>query len=112
MKRLNKRPIEIKVRLTRKEAENLEKSVKKSQLSREAYVRSLMNGLIPQEAPPPDYYSMMRQLYSIGNSLNQIAATAHNQNFIDAPKYDRSVAEYRAAVKTITEAVLLPRRIG
>ena len=25
------------------------------------------------DAPPPDYYAMMQQLYRIGNNLNQIA---------------------------------------
>lgn len=49
---MGKRNIEIKVRLNRKEAELLNKHVKKSRLSREAYLRHLINGLVPQDAPP------------------------------------------------------------
>lgn len=69
---MNNRTIEIKVRLNRKEAEALNKRVKKSRLSREGYLRHLISGSVPREAPPPDYYSMMRELYRIGNSLNQV----------------------------------------
>ena len=49
---MGKRNIEIKVRLNRKEAELLNKRVKKSRLSREAYLRHLINGLVPQDARP------------------------------------------------------------
>ena len=57
---MSNRNIEIKVRLNRKEAEALNKRVKKSRLSREAYLRHLINGVVPQDAPPPDYFDFMR----------------------------------------------------
>ena len=72
-----KRNVEIKVRLSRKEAETLNKRVKKSGISREAYIRHLVEGGVPREAPPPDYYAMMREIYAIGKNLNQIAQKAH-----------------------------------
>lgn len=50
---MSKRNIEIKVRLNRKEAEILNKRVKKSRLSREAYLRHLIDGVVPQDSPPP-----------------------------------------------------------
>lgn len=53
---MTKRNIEIKVRLSRKEAENLNKQVKKCRLSREAYLRHLITGEVPREAPPPEYF--------------------------------------------------------
>lgn len=107
--RVNKRNIEIKVRLNRKEAETLNKNVKKSGLSREAYLRHLIAGSVPREAPPVDYYAMMRELYRIGNSLNQVAQKAHTLNVIDVKRYDGNVQEFTAAVKKITEAVVLPK---
>ena len=106
---MEKRNIEIKVRLNRKEADNLFKRVKRSRLSREAYLRHLINDLVPQDAPPPDYYAMMQQLYRIGNNLNQIAQKAHTLNVIDVQRYDTAVSEFEAAVKEITAAVLQPR---
>ena len=110
--RMNKRNVEIKVRLNRKEAETLNKSVKKSGLSREAYLRHLIAGNVPREAPPADYYAMMKELYRIGNSLNQVAQKAHILNVIDVKRYDGSMREFTAAVKKITEAVVLPERMG
>ena len=96
---MDKRTIEIKVRLNRKEAESLNKRVKKSRLSRECYLRHLIGGSIPREAPPPDYFNMMRELYQ----------KAHVLNVIDVQRYDGAVREFEAAVKKITEAVVLPQ---
>ena len=61
------------------------------------------------DAPPPDYYAMMQQLYRIGNNLNQIAQKAHTLNVIDVQRYDTAVSQFEAAVKEITAAVLQPR---
>ena len=106
---MSNRKIEIKVRLNRKEAEALDKRVKKSGLSREAYLRQLISGFIPRDAPPPDYFSMMRELYRVGNNLNQIAQKAHVLNVIDVQRYDTSVRDFEQAVKKITDAVILPQ---
>lgn len=78
-------------------------------LSREAYLRHLVNGLEPQDTPPPDYYAMMRELHGIGNNLNQIAAKAHTLNVLDVQRYDENCRKLDEAVKTITAAVILPR---
>ena len=107
-----KRNIEIKVRLNRKEADSLFKRVKRSRLSREAYLRHLINDMVPQEAPPPDYYAMMQQLYRIGNSLNQMAQKAHTLTVIDVQRYDAVYRQFETAVKEITEAVVQPRPMG
>lgn len=106
---MNARTIEIKVRLNRKEAESLNKRVKKSRLSREAYLRHLISGVVPREAPPPDYFSMVRELHGIGNNLNQIAQKAHTLNVVDVQRYDAAVRQFEAAVRKITEAVILPQ---
>lgn len=106
---MNTRTIEIKVRLNSKEAESLNKRVKKSRLSREAYLRHLINGVVPRDAPPPDYFSMMRELHGIGNNLNQIAQKAHTLNVVDVQRYDTAVRQFEAAVRKITEAIILPQ---
>lgn len=88
---MRKRNVAILFRLNRKEAEALDKKVKKSGLSREAYLRHLISGMVPRDAPPPDYYSMMRELHRIGNNLNQIAQKAHILNVLDVQRYDRDM---------------------
>ena len=106
---MNNRNYEIKIRLTQAEMVHLNRLVNGSKLSREAYLRQLISGVVPQDAPPPDYFSMMQQLYRIGNNLNQIAQKAHTLNVIDVQRYDAAVSQFEATVKEITAAVLQPR---
>lgn len=105
-----KRNIEIKVRLNRKEAEVLNKKVRKCGVSRESYIRFLLNKTLPKELPPPDYYSMMKELYRIGNNLNQIAQKANSLGVIDVKRYFEAVKEFEEAVHQITKAVVLPEK--
>jgi hypothetical protein len=98
-------------RLDKYENERFKKRVKKSGMSQEAYVRHLIHGLVPTDAPPPDYHAMMRELRSAGVNLNQIARKAHVLNVVDAKRYDEAVAALNKAVVEITNAVMLPRKI-
>ena len=88
---MRKRNIQVITRLNKNEHQRLKNVVKKSGLSQEAYIRHLINGVVPREAPPPDYYEMMRELHHIGNNLNQIASKAHRLNVIDVQQYDKAV---------------------
>mgnify|MGYP000186378587 FL=1 len=105
---LRKRNYRVGVRFNHAEHERFQKLVKDSGLSQEEYLRQLVRGVVPRDAPPPDYYKMMRQLYHIGNSLNQIAKKAHVLNVMDVKRYDEAVSEFEQALKRITEAVILP----
>ena len=105
---MRKRNIRIQFWLDRKEKELLDKRVKRSGLSREAFLRHLVNGFQPKDAPPPDCYGMMRELHGIGRNLNQIAQKAHTLNVIDAQRYDEEVRKLEAAIRKITDAVILP----
>ena len=105
---MKNRNYEIKVRLTQAEMVHLTRLVCTSGLSREAYLRKLISGVVPREAPPPDIFAMMRELHYIGNNLNQIAMKAHALNVIDAKHYDDSVLLFEEAVQKILSAVLDP----
>lgn len=105
---MNNRNYEIKVRLTQAEMVHLTRLVSASGLSREAYLRKLISGVVPREAPPPDFFSMVRELHYIGNNLNQIAMKAHALGVIDAKHYDDGVLLFEEAVQKILSAVLDP----
>ena len=105
---MKNRNYEIKVRLTQAEMVHLTRLVSASGLSRETYLRRLISGVVPRDAPPPDFFSMMRELHYIGNNLNQIAMKAHALNAIDAKHYDDSVLLFEEAVQKILSAVLDP----
>lgn len=102
----------IRFRLSDKEVERLDRLVKKSGLSREAYLRQVISGLQPRNQPPPDFRLMMRQLYHCGNALNQITRKANALHVIDAKKYDEAYADYRKTVEEITDAVISPEQIN
>jgi hypothetical protein len=106
-----KRNIKITFRVNESEYNQLKKYVKKSGLNQETYIRQIINNLIPTDQPPPDYHKMMNELRGIGRNINQIAQKAHVLNVIDSKRFDDAYAEYKQALITITEAVLLPREI-
>ena len=74
---MRKRNVHVQFWLDKKEAEAFNKKVKRSGLSREAYLRHLVNGLVPQDAPPPAYYDFMRELHRIGGNLTGKAAALY-----------------------------------
>lgn len=105
---MNKRIYEIKVRLAADEMAYLNQLVAASGLSRETYLRMVISGVVPKNAPVSDFWAVMRELHAIGNNLNQIAMNAHVLNAIDAKHYDEGVQLFRDAVQNILSAVLDP----
>lgn len=108
---MRKRNIHIQLWLNEQEAERFNRIVRRSGLPREVYLRQLINGLVPTDAPPPDYFAMKRELHAIGTNLNQIAQKAHVLNVIDVQRYEQSIAMLNNAVVEISRAVMLPRKI-
>ena len=105
---MRKRNKAILFRLTEDEAQELDRRVRRSGLTREAYLRHLIRDRVPRESPPPDYYAMMRELHAIGVNLNQIARKAHTLQVIDASRYDEAVRLFAHTVEKITKAVVQP----
>lgn len=108
---MTEKKVEIKVRLAPKEAARLQRLVKRTGLSREAYLRHLIGGVVPQEIPPPDYFSFMERLYRVGNLLEQISRQAQAMGAVDTVQYKDAVGQFHQLVEDITEAVILPRRM-
>ena len=106
---MRKRNVHVQFWLDKKEAEAFNKKVKRSGLSREVYLRHLINGLVPQDAPPPAYFDFMRELHSIGNNLNQIAQKAHVLGVMDERRYDEALQRFDQLIRDITKAVILPK---
>ena len=106
-----KRNMKITFRLNESEHKKFKTRVKKSGLSQEEYMRQLINDLVPMDAPPLDYFAMMRELHYIGVNLNQIAQKANTLNVLDCKRYNENIAMHNKAVVEITNAVMLPRKI-
>ncbi|KAI5805252.1 Relaxase/Mobilization nuclease domain-containing protein [Pyronema omphalodes] len=96
---LRKRDIRIVVRLNEKENKRLVTQVQNTALSREAYIRMLINGYVPKELPPLDYYTVMRELHAIGNNLNQLAAKANATGHFDRLVFQQEADRLRESVQ-------------
>jgi len=73
-------------------------------MSKGAVIRNLVNGFIPREAPPVEYFELLRQLRIFNNNLNQIARQANSQGLLDAPKIRKEVENIRELEKFIHSA--------
>jgi hypothetical protein len=104
------RNVSVQFFLDKKEAEHLKKLVKRSGLTQSTYLRHLINGVVPQDAPPPDYFAMMKELRGIGANLNYIAQVSNTFGFIDEVKYDEAVQTLDRALLDIIDAVRMPRK--
>ena len=85
---MRKRNVHIQFWLNESEAKKFNQKVERSRLPRETYLRHLINGLLPNDAPPPDFYDLNRELHFIGTNMNQIARKANALNIIDEYVWD------------------------
>ena len=108
---MRKRNFRVQVRLSEREYKKFLGKVKRTGLSREAYVRHLIGGVVPQEIPPPDYFSFMERLYQVGNLLERISRQAQALGVVNTVQYKEAVGQFHQLVEDITTAVILPRRM-
>ena len=109
---MRKRDVHVHLWLNQTEAETLTRNEERCRLTQSTYLRHLIMGYAPCEAPPPDYHAMMQQIYHVGRSLNQIATKAHVLNVIDAQRYDESVRMLEDTILKIEDAVIVPQKMG
>ena len=73
----------IRVRMTQAEADDLNKKVRLTGLTKSSFIRLLIKGYIPKPKPDEEFYVLLRKLYAVCNDINQLTAKAHTFNFID-----------------------------
>ncbi len=108
---MRKRNNFIGLRLSDGELAMLNEKARKAGIKREAYLRFLIKGYVPKTVPPPDYFSMMRELHAIGNNIHQVAARANATGFFMKDEYAQYIEDFRNAVKRIQAAVTFPEEI-
>ena len=95
----------IDLRLSDRELERLNRDVKKTGMSREAYLRQLIKKIQPKELPSADYTDILKNLRQIGNNMNQIAVKANAAGFIDAAEYWKMVRWLEREIGKIMEVI-------
>lgn len=101
---MRKRNIRYTICFDCEEAQAFTKNANKCEMSKGAYIRSLIYGTIPREAPPVEYFELIRQLRIFNNNLNQIARQANFQGLLDVPKIRKEVENIRELEKIIHSA--------
>ena len=94
--------------LNQQEDNDLKGKAKRTCLSEAELLRFLIRSYHPKEKPDDRFFEAMRQLSSIANNLNQLAAKAHSLGFIDAQKLDEEVIRWHQFQADIERQFLRP----
>ncbi len=103
-----KRNIEKHILMNKAEAQDLQKKAKKACLSEAGLIRLLIKGYEPKERPDERFYEAMRQLSSIGNNINQLAAQANSLGFVDARKLNKEAERWHKFQADVERQFLRP----
>ena len=111
MKKENrKRNIPVRVWLSKKENEELERKAKIAELPKSSVIRMLLMGYKPREHPDERFYEMMRQFYAFGNNLNQIARKANTLGFVNSKLLAEQSERLARLQLKIERTFLLPEK--
>ena len=73
-------------------------------------MRLLVRGYEPKERPDERFYDVMRQLSSIGNNINQLAAQANSLSFVDAQKLQKEAERCHKFQADVERQFLRPEK--
>ena len=96
------------IRLTKEEKDEWQRKAEMACLNESALVRLLMKGYEPKEKPDERFFEAMRELSSIGNNINQLAAKANSLGFIDALMLYREAERWHKFQAHIESVFLRP----
>lgn len=99
---MRKRNHKLKVIMTDTEIDHLNKLVVQSKLSREAYLRMLINGLVPRAAPSNELIEVILLLRGISNDIHQLS--------VDDPTYIKYNEDFHLLQDQITKIMFLIRQ--
>ena len=105
---MKRRTVKKQFWFSRDEAQDLQKKAKRTCLSEAALVRLLVKGYEPKERPDERFYDVMRQLSSIGNNINQLAAQANTLGFVDAPELKKEAERWHKFQADVERQFLRP----
>lgn len=107
---MKRRTVKKQFWFSRDEAQDLQKKAKKTCLTEAALVRLLVRGYEPKEQPDQRFYDVMRQLSSIGNNINQLAAQANSLSFVDAKKLQKEAERWHKFQADVERQFLRPEK--
>lgn len=98
----------VRLRMTQEEADDLDKKVKLTGLTKSSFIRILIAGYIPKPKPDKEFYVLFRKLYAVCNDLNQLTVKAHTLNFIDVPMLKEIKNQHEKLLDEIQKKYFVP----
>ena len=95
--------------ISKEDFERLNRRAKCSGMTINAYLSHLTSDTVPQDAPPTDYYGMMKELYGIRTAFEQIAYSARVHG-VDASGYEEACLKLDSCIRDIVDTVRVPSR--
>lgn len=90
---MRKRNCRLEVCFTKDELSELIKKARKAHLSKGGFVRHVVSGADIKEAPPADFYGLMREVKRVGSNLDQLLKLANSKGLLDVPAIRKSLDE-------------------
>ena len=95
------------IRFSEEEFDHLNTITAEMRVPREAFVRSLVGGIVLQPLPSKEMLEIIGQLRRIGNNINQLSVIANKTGSLDTPLYKE---HYSQLQKQITEIKILMQK--
>lgn len=105
MKYIRKRNNRIHLYLSDEEYKNLQKKVSLTDLSREEFIRQIINGAVINRAPPIDYYDLIIEVRNVGRNINQLYKLANAKGILLAAELRKALDENRTLAQKMWDAI-------
>lgn len=100
------------IRLTEEEFDRVTALANATALSREAFVRRVLQGAAITEKPPAEYGEIVRELRRIGSDVNQLLVKARLLGFVEFPKLEETLVLLRRMDDTFTKVFAERYHVG
>lgn len=91
----------MKIRFTKEELVVLTEKAQKTKMSRESFCRSILNGAKIKEAPPVEYFELIREVRRTGYNINQLLKVANSKGILDTCLLRKFLEENRATERML-----------
>ena len=98
---MRKRNCRVEVCFTKDELSAPSKKAKKSGMSIGGFIRTAVSGMEIKEAPPAEYYDMIRELRRVGSNINQVLKKANAAGLLDVPMLRKALDDYKKTEKML-----------
>lgn len=83
------------MRFAENEYLDMMEKARKAQLSTGGFIRAAVKNLELKEAPPAEYYELIREVRRTGYNINQLLKIANARELLDVPLLRKSLEENR-----------------